>query len=63
MTHGVVDTRNLPAEQIPAVMEKYSDLLHTASAFNKKGIKMIDIVVTIDGATREKFTVKKLNYF
>jgi len=58
MTHGVVDTRNLPAEQIPAVMEKYSDLLHTASAFNKKGIKMIDIVVTIDGATREKFTVK-----
>jgi len=58
MTHGVVDTRNIPAEQIPAVMEKYSDLLHTASAFNKKGIKMIDIVVTIDGATREKFTIK-----
>ncbi|AGF85380.1 hypothetical protein QJ854_gp402 [Moumouvirus goulette] len=61
-SRGYVNPFNVPADKLPAVLAKHSNLLQLNAAYNKKAINLIDLFKTISEAIISKLDEGKSMY-
>ncbi|QGR53903.1 hypothetical protein [Moumouvirus maliensis] len=61
-SRGYINPLNIPADKLPAVLAKHSNLLQLSSAYNKKAINLIDLFKTISEAIISKLDEGKSKY-
>lgn len=58
-SRGIIDSKRIPDENLPEILEKHSNLLNLTTKYNSKVIDLANILKTVNNVLYDKVTPEK----